>query len=87
VCKKEVPKHQLVGSVASECALVVDLYAGIHDYLQAGRSGLGSSFFIDNPKLHPNYFGADLDRIVNYRRYVFASAKDYDHIHRFRYGE
>jgi hypothetical protein len=46
VREKEVPKHQLATSVSPEEALVIDLNAGVHDHLQAGRPGLGSSLFI-----------------------------------------
>ena len=61
-------------------------HAFVHYYQQTGFSGLSGGRFVDDAFLHPDCPGPNLDGLLHNSRYIFRSAEDIDHIHRFGDG-
>src|SRR3954464_10990312 len=74
-CRDDVRIHTNPVQSAEKPA-VLDLYAPVHDRLEAGLPRLGGGGLVADPELLPQHPGADGDRLLCDRHHILGLAKD-----------
>ena len=66
-------------------SLVRRAHAGIHHDIQTRTPRQVGSFLVDDPLLHPDHLGPNLDRLLDDWLHIFTPPEDIHHVDRLRY--